>query len=504
MEVQVIKRESQNKKRLKVAAYCRVSTDSDEQEGSIERQKEYYRDLITKNPEYEFVDVYYDFGISGFKERRPGFQKMMKDARAGKIELIITKSITRFARNTDIVLKSTRELKAMGIGVFFELQNMNTLTQAGELLLTVYAAFAQGESDTYRELAHIRYKQRVADANPEMQLQKTLGYELSDTGELVINEREAEQVRQLFRWTKEGYTPQRILEMCAEQGITRRDGRPLIYSRYYNMIRNVSYRGDYIMGQHYVDETRKNRVNYGELPMYLIEDNHPAIVSKRLWQQANDVIDARAAKRLERRELLPMTTENYPYKDKLFCACCGYRLRHVKNNVTSTQWAFKCSGRDRMGAEFCQGISIQQKEIETWPEITDNIYISFDASKPVGKQYSWVKESTWKKDHKKKPGLQPMEPYDEENYHYCKRIFCDKCGFPLVRSRRQDGTIYFTCAGKAWYKKEFCSGVIILKSDLDRLPKQEGYFRIREEIIDGKKNYSYTCDKEEPQRKQHS
>ena len=150
MSVQVIKSKKTRKDRIRVAAYCRVSTETEIQEGSIENQIEHYEELIKSNPDYEFVNVYYDFGISGYKEKRPGFQEMMKDARSGKIDLIITKSITRFARNTNTLLKATRELKSLGIGVFFELQNMNTLNEGGELLLTVYAAFAQGESETYR------------------------------------------------------------------------------------------------------------------------------------------------------------------------------------------------------------------------------------------------------------------------------------------------------------------------------------------------------------------
>ena len=119
MSVQVIKSKKTRKGRIRVAAYCRVSTETEIQEGSIENQIEHYEELIKSNPDYEFVNVYYDFGISGYKEKRPGFQEMMKDARSGKIDLIITKSITRFARNTNTLLKATRELKSLGIGVFF-------------------------------------------------------------------------------------------------------------------------------------------------------------------------------------------------------------------------------------------------------------------------------------------------------------------------------------------------------------------------------------------------
>ena len=133
MRIKIIKAgETRPADRLKVCAYARVSTDSPEQEGSLENQEQHYREMITANPMYEFAGIYSDQGISGYKEARPGFQKMMEDARAGKIDLIITKSISRFARNTVTVLKSARELKGMGVGIFFELQNINTLSGEGD------------------------------------------------------------------------------------------------------------------------------------------------------------------------------------------------------------------------------------------------------------------------------------------------------------------------------------------------------------------------------------
>ena len=125
----------------------RVSTDAEEQENSLENQITHYRELIQSNPDYEYVGVYSDFAISGYKEKRPGLQQMLADARAGKMDLILTKSVSRFARNTRIVLEATRELRELNVGVFFELQNINTLSGEGELMLTIIAAFAQAESE---------------------------------------------------------------------------------------------------------------------------------------------------------------------------------------------------------------------------------------------------------------------------------------------------------------------------------------------------------------------
>ena len=161
MEIHVIKsKKNIERKKLRVCDYARVSTEAEEQENSLENQITHYKELINNNINYEFINVYYDFGISGFKENRPGFQKMMQDARNGKIDLIITKSISRFARNTVTILKAIRELKELGVGIFFELQNINTLTESGEFLITIMSAFAQSESENYSSLAKLVYKRK--------------------------------------------------------------------------------------------------------------------------------------------------------------------------------------------------------------------------------------------------------------------------------------------------------------------------------------------------------
>lgn len=161
MQIEIIPPRAVAKRKLKVCAYCRVSSTHDDQQTSVENQIEYYESKINSNPEYEFAGIYCDRGISGTKEERPEFQRMLKDARLGKIDLVLTKSISRFARNTDTMLKTVRELQEYGIGIFFELQNMNTLDMEGELLLTIYAAFAQAESENTSELLRMAHLRRV-------------------------------------------------------------------------------------------------------------------------------------------------------------------------------------------------------------------------------------------------------------------------------------------------------------------------------------------------------
>ena len=501
MGVTVIKAKQEKKERLRVAAYCRVSREGEEQETSIENQIAHYKELIEGDPEYEYVGIYYDQGISGFKEKRPGFQKMMKDARAGKIDLIITKSITRFARNTDTILKATRELKELGIGVFFELQNINTLTQAGELLMTVYAAFAQGESETYRDLARMSRRRQFEEGRPMYRLHRAFGYRAGEKeGTFEIVPEEAAIIKQLYKWVREEYAPITILKMAKEAGFHGRNGKDIRFEQIYQIIPNEIYKGDYIMQKNFIDDERKHRINRGELPCWYIEDDHPAIVSKKLWKEANDVIKKRAEEKTRHLTLLPMTEENYPYKNKLYCGYCGQRL-YVQKTKSGVQYSFYCRKKNKSVGDCCPGITVPQKVVESWGEITENIYITRDPDKPIPKQYSILKESTWRKRHKEIDYYEPLKPYTKENYHYCKRIFCEKCGWPLYRTRWSDGRVQFICGSRSRFGKNFCSGIVIPEGVLDRLPEKEGYYIMREETIDGEKHYSYSCRSEKPERK---
>lgn len=228
--------------------------------------------------------------------------------------------------------------------------------------------------------------------------------------------------------------------------------------------------------------------------------DHPAIVSEKLWEEANAVIKKRAEEKTRRLNLLPMTKENYPYKNKLHCGYCGQRLGAHKAR-SGLQYSFYCRKKNQHVGECCPGITVPQKVVESWGEITENIYITVDPDKPIHKQYSFTKESTWKKKHIKMDYFAKLKPYTRENYHYYKRIFCEKCGWPLYRTRHNDGRVAFICGGRSIYHKEFCSGVCVPEEVLDRLPERDGYYIIREEKIDGEKHYSYSCRGEKPERK---
>lgn len=189
-------------KGLRVAAYCRVSTDSDEQKTSYRTQKAFYTDMIQRHPGWTFAGIYADEGITGTSRlHRDEFNQMLEDARNGKIDLIVTKSISRFARNTVDTLDCARQLKQLTppVGIFFEKENINTLDSTSEVILTIYSALAQEESHSISDNIHWSYQKRFQEGKPMVHLSRMIGYDKGENGEWIINEEQAEPVRYLFR-----------------------------------------------------------------------------------------------------------------------------------------------------------------------------------------------------------------------------------------------------------------------------------------------------------------
>ena len=187
-----------SKPKKRVCAYARVSTDSDSQAQSLENQTETYERLIKSNPEYEFAGIYHDKAITGSKEERPGFMQMISDAREGKFELIIVKSISRFARNTAIILKYLRELKSLDISIFFEEENINTLSEEVEMMISVLSSFAQEELESISKNIKWAVQKRFRQGMVVMSTKFLLGYDKIEYGELVINEEQAKIVKIIF------------------------------------------------------------------------------------------------------------------------------------------------------------------------------------------------------------------------------------------------------------------------------------------------------------------
>ena len=490
MEIQVIKPSRDIIKKMRVCAYARVSTSDDEQENSLENQMEHYMDLIKSNPMYEYVKVYYDFGISGFKEKRSGFQEMMQDARNGKIDLIIVKSISRFARNTVTVLKAARELKELGVGIFFEIQNINTLTEAGELMLTILSAFAQAESDNYSQLTRMGIQRKYEKGEPIRRLERSFGYRKNECGEYEKEPAEARWIKRMYEMIADGYSPAEVKRYLNDNGVRTVQGKEFLDCTVIRIIENEIYKGDFVMHKHFVNADRKEVRNRGEVDSWYIRDDHQPIVSRKLWQKAQDALAEKRAYLAEGSVVGENTEEIYPYKNKIYCATCGHPLyRRVHSYGNRVNWG--CSGQKRYNKEFCSGINVPDAVIRSWGEFEGNIYISKEEDSLGKAEFAFQKESAWKRKHTKKE-IPAVPALSEENYPYCKKIFCKKCGSRLTRTFNTSGQVRWACLGATKKGISFCTGVRV-PDEVIRTWKFETEILIEgKEEKNGKKSYSYT------------
>lgn len=376
MRIRVIKpTKAVEKQKKKVCAYVRVSTDSLQQEDSLENQTTYFKGFITANPEWEFVGIYSDQGISGYKENRPGFQKMIEDARAGNIDLIVVKSISRFARNTETVLKFTRELKSIGVGIFFELQNINTLSGAGELMLTILAAFAQAESEGASANAKMTYKRKFESGIPAHGLESTFGYKANAQGDIVVDEEKAAVVRQIFDLAEQGIWSSKIKQHLNKNGVPGCAGGDWDDTAVFRVLHNVSYKGDLILQKTYRDSRRRQRKNEGQVDQWYIAENHQPIVPPDQWDKVQEILQKRS-EHLQTpappKPDKPRSSRNtYPLSNLIYCPICGEKLIHKWGKGRNEYWA--CKTNLKVGKDACKGIWLPAEVANGWGEITEPI-----------------------------------------------------------------------------------------------------------------------------------
>lgn len=376
MRIKVIKpTKAVQQQKKKVCAYVRVSTDSLQQEDSLENQTTYFKGFITANPEWEFVGIYSDQGISGYKENRPGFQKMIEDARAGNIDLIVVKSVSRFARNTETVLKFSRELKSIGVGIFFQLQNINTLSGAGELMLTVLAAFAQAESEGASDNAKMTYKRKFESGIPAHGLECTFGYKANAQGDIVVDEEKAAVVRQIFDLAEQGIWPSKIKQYLNKNGVPGCAGGDWDDTAVFRVLHNVSYKGDAILQKTYTDSRRKRHKNEGQVDQWYIAENHQPIVSSDQWDKVQEILQKRS-EHLQTPALpkpdKPRSSQNtYPLSNLIYCPICGEKLIHKWGKGRNEYWA--CKTNLKVGKDACKGIWLPAEVANSWGTITEPI-----------------------------------------------------------------------------------------------------------------------------------
>ena len=327
-------------RRKSVAAYVRVSTASDEQMGSIEAQRDYYSKYIAANSQWDFVGIYADEGISGTSsKRRPAFQQMVEDALAGKIDLILTKSLSRFARNTVDTLKTIRALKAKNVEVYFEKEDISTLDSKGEFLITLMSSLAQEESRSISENVAWGKRKRFADGKYSMPYKAFLGYDRGPNGTMVINTEQAEIVRLIYLLYLEGRTLGDITRVLMGAGIKTPGGKDKwSVTVIQSILTNEKYYGAALLQKKFTYDflTKKTKKNCGELPQYYIEEDHEPIVSKAHHDAVQERLSSTERQRCTRT----------PYAGKVFCSHCGQiYTRKCWHTTTTNDPVWECPQR---------------------------------------------------------------------------------------------------------------------------------------------------------------
>ncbi len=354
--------EIQRTTRLKVAAYCRVSTDQEEQESSYEAQIGYYTEKINKNSDWQMAGIFADEGITGTQaKKRPEFLKMIKLCRQRKIDLILTKSLSRFARNTVDSLNYIRELKALGIAVIFEKENINTLETDTEMMLTIMSCFAQAESESISKNVSWGVRQSFKNGNVPMQYARLLGYKKGENNLPEIVPDEAEIVREIFRRYLDGASMEQIADILNEKGLTTKgSGSPYRKIAIKRILTNEKYTGDALLQKTYVTDciTKKTRKNNGELPMYLVKNHHEPIISRADFNRVQEEMARRSAKRVIADKLTKGEQGKYSAKyalsELLVCGECGTHYRRVTwtaKGFKEIKW--RCISRIQYGKKKC-------------------------------------------------------------------------------------------------------------------------------------------------------
>lgn len=354
----------ENDKKLRVAAYVRVSEETKEAQHSLHAQIDFYQRKIHEKAEWELAGIYKDNGISGTDiKRREGFVRLISDCEAGKIDLILVKSVSRFARNTLDLLRIVRHLKQLGIAVRFEEQNIDSLTEEGELLLTLMASVAQAESESISENVKwaIRKAFQKGIGNTK---RRTFGYHWVDGTQTVIAE-EAKVVERIFRDFLAGDSQTKIARKLTQEGVTSVNGNSISVSAVGDILRNVTYTGNTLLQKTFIQDpiSKKKVMNTGELPQYFVQDTHEAIIDMASFEQVQ--------KKLARNKEMGRfpynhTGRKYPFTMKVICGCCG---RHYTRQLWNTSAIGKkrptwvCTGKKAEKYRRCDSKNIPEVKL---------------------------------------------------------------------------------------------------------------------------------------------
>ena len=347
----------------RVAAYCRVSTDREEQEHSFETQKAMYTEMIMMKPTWQMAGIYADEGITGtVAKKRPGFMKMIEDCRKGKIDMIVTKSVSRFSRNNLDCLMYVRELKQLGIPIIFEKEGINTIQVSSELLLTLFGALSQAESESISMNVKLGIRQSLKNGNVRFSYKTFLGYRKGADGQPEIVPEQADIVRRIYNDFLAGATYLEIAKRLTEEHVpTMGGGNRWFSERIKSILKNEKYKGDALLQKTYITDPISKRVkkNNGELPMYYVENSHPAIIERRIFDRVQEEIARRAGKKKVKqtgtKTELGRYSGKYALTELLYCGECGTPYRRCtwsRDGKKKIVW--RCVSRLDYGKKYCK------------------------------------------------------------------------------------------------------------------------------------------------------
>ena len=355
---------------LRVAAYCRVSTEQEEQQNSYQVQIAYYTDLINRKKEWSLVGIFADEGISGTQTKnRAEFKRMIRMCKNKKIDLVITKSISRFARNTVDCLEYVRQLKDLGIGVIFEKENINTLTMTSEFMIALYGSFAQAESESISKNVSWGKEKAYREGRVQFQYKYLLGYKKGADSKPEIVPEEAEIVRMIYKLFLDGYSMRNIKKVLESSGFLTATGKKVWNeSLISSILRNEKYVGDALLQKTYTLDCITHKVvkNHGERPMYLVTDHHDPIVDRDTFNRVQQEL----ARRSSKRKISDKTvTEQGKYSSKyalselLICGNCGTPYRRTTWSARGKkQIVWRCISRLEHGKKYCPDSSTIKEE----------------------------------------------------------------------------------------------------------------------------------------------
>ena len=351
-------------KRLRVAAYCRVSTEQEEQESSFEGQVTYYTNLIENNPEWEMAGIFADHGISGIKDTtRPGFMQMIEACKKHKIDMILTKSLSRFSRNTLDSIRYIRLLKSLGVVIEFEKEGLNTGDLGSEIYLTWFSAFAQAESESLSQNVTMGKRRLFKEGKCPFQYKNFIGYRRGPDGQPEIDPEGAKTIEHIFYGFLTGKTPAQLKTELEEMHVLSPSGKTTwSKATIQNILRNEKYAGDVLLQKTFTADflTKKVKKNRGEVTQYYVTDNHPAIIPREIFQQVQLELARRSSRpKVSQRKTKTERgkyTSKFALSERLVCGECGCMYRRtqwIKRDGTK-EYVWRCINRLENGKKYCK------------------------------------------------------------------------------------------------------------------------------------------------------